>query len=84
MMNDCSCMAYVYRWLIWAARNARTEAPETDRSTAEDEKKVRMLRPAQPGLYEVEAAAALGRPSCQKGVTAMSDTSVTIACKPRL
>ena len=84
MMNDCSCMAYVYRWLIWASRNAPTQAPETDRSTSEDERKVKMLRPAQAGPREVEAAAALSRPACQKRPAAVADTSATKIRKARL
>lgn len=82
-MNDCSCMAYVYRWLIWASRNAPTEAPEADRS-AEEEKRATRLPPAQPGPYEVEAASAVGRPSCQNGAAAGLDTSAAKACKTRL
>jgi len=63
MMDDCSCMAHIYRWLVWASRNVRVEALETDCSTVEDEKKVKMLRPAQSGPCEVEAASAAGCPS---------------------
>lgn len=84
MMNDCSCMAYVYRWLIWASRNVQTETQETDHRPVEDEKQLKMLRPAQPGPCQVEAASAVGRPSCQKDAAAAPDTSATRACKARL
>ena len=80
-MDDCSCMAHLYRWLVWASRNVRTQAPETDRSAAEDGKKIKMLRPAQPGPSETEAASAAGCPSRQTGAAARSDISATISCK---
>lgn len=83
MMDDCSCMAQIYRWLVWGSRNVRAQARATDRSTAEDEK-VKMLRPAEPGPCEAEAASAAGPPSRQRGTAARSDTSATISWKVRL
>lgn len=84
MMNDCSFMAQIYRWLVWGSRNVRTQARETDRGTGEDEKKVKMLRPAEPGPCEAEAASAAGPPSRQRVTAARSDTSATISWKVTL
>jgi hypothetical protein len=83
-MDDCSCMAQIYRWLVWGSRNVRVPGPETDRSTAEEEKKVKMLRPAEPRLCDAEAASAAGRPSRPRGTAGRSATSATISRKVRL
>lgn len=67
MMDDCSCMALFYRFLTWGSRNAQAQARETDHGTAENEKRVKMLRPAQPGSCEAETTSAAGHPSRQRG-----------------
>jgi hypothetical protein len=59
-MDDCSLMAYVYRWLVWGSRNAHAQAPEMDRGTADGRTRAKMLRPARSGPREIEAAPAAG------------------------
>lgn len=81
MRDDCSCMAHIYRWLIWASRNARAEAPETDRSTAEDEKKGRVLRSGQTGPCEAELASAVHRASRPGDAAGRLGPSATISFK---
>jgi len=81
MMDDCSFMALIYRWLVWGSRNVQVQGQEADRSTDEDEKKFKMRRPADPGPCQAEAASAAGRPSRQRATAARSDTSATISRK---